>query len=379
MFQSAGQYKEDFGRLLAWFELERRDFPWRVTRSPYHVWLSEIMLQQTQARTVVPYFERFLARFPKIADLAASDEQEVLKYWEGLGYYSRARNLHKTAQIVSEKWQGKFPYDFFEILALPGIGRYTAGAIAALAFEQAYPAVDGNVLRVLARFLDEAWQNGSSGHMRSVENFLLAYFQSTEFLKSGQKPSQINEALIELGATVCTPRQARCTSCPWSEHCLAFQAGTVAERPLPKKKNISSLSEYTVIVCQEDNNGRILVEKRPPTGLLASLWQFPMLDGSRSADEIERYLEDCGLVCRSIMKLPSRLHVFSHLRWKMMAYKVQCALPENAAGSNLYISEDTESLAESPARALWLNPEELFDLPFSAALFEYRQLSQHSI
>lgn len=378
MDQSKGLQKEQFERLLTWFEAERRSFPWRRERSPYFVWLSEIMLQQTQAQTVVPFFERFVARFPDLLSLAAADEQDVLKLWEGLGYYSRARNLHKAAKIVAAQQHGLLPHDFSELLSLPGIGRYTAGAIAALAFNQACAAIDGNVLRVLSRFLDEAWQNGNSSHMRAAENRVLAYYQSKEFLGSSQEPSLINEALIELGATVCTPKQARCPACPWSGDCLAFGAGTVDLRPLPKKKIAQNISEYTVIVCQDEKSGGFWVEQRPAQGLLASLWQFPMLDGLRSAPEIQNYLEDREMICKSITKLPSRMHVFSHLRWKMKAYRVQCDLPENCGKQLLNFAEKAETPAENSVQIVWLDPDTLFDLPFSAAMFEYRQLAQLS-
>lgn len=330
------------------------------------------MLQQTQAQTVVPYFIRFTKRFPNIAALSKADEQEVLKYWEGLGYYSRARNIHKTALRLVAYNNGVFPADFQEILNLPGIGRYTAGAIASLAYNLAHPAVDANVLRVLSRFLNEAWQNGNTKNMHSAENILSHYYASQSFIKSGQNAADINESLIELGATVCTAKKPNCSNCPWNADCKSLREGTVGDRPLPKAKLKQNISEYTVLLIQNAKDQTFLVEQRPPTGLLASLWQFPMLDGTRAEDEVIRYLEDFDLTCHAIQELPSRLHVFSHLRWQLTVYLVKVEmLPELDAQASEF-SESVDNYSLNELKQVWLDAKAVQALPFSAALFDYR-------
>lgn len=377
------------------FTRTRRDFPWRALRSPYRVWISEIMLQQTQAQTVVPYFARFMARYPDLAALAESDEDELLKHWEGLGYYSRARNLRRCARILIEDYGGRFPEDFARLLALPGIGRYTAGAIASLAFGLREPAVDGNVLRVLARLFDEAWRQGEAAAQRRAEARLRDYYADDHFLSSTLSPGTLNEALIELGATLCRPRGPLCGQCPCRAACLALRRDTLAERPLPKKRQKQAEEFYTVLILRRVSDGRVLVERRGAEGLLASLWQFPMLEGERGCAEVEQLLTEMGLTVQALRPLPDRQHVFSHLRWRLSACCVEVDGPlELAPGPSAPLilgeaaaeggpgAEDGLPAGDGPEglswliageRALWASPEELAALPFSAALFSYRE------
>ncbi|MCW1970714.1 MAG: A/G-specific adenine glycosylase [Anaerolineae bacterium] len=249
--------------LLTWFTQNKRDLPWRrEPRDPYHVWLSEIMLQQTQVITVIPYFERWLARFPRLVDLANANQDEVLKLWEGLGYYSRARNLHTAAQKVQNEGNGQIPNDVPGLLALPGIGRYTAGAIASLAFGRDAAILDGNVKRVISRLYalpaasdDELWQH------------------SEALVPTGQA-GKFNEALMDLGATICTPRVPRCHSCPLHLNCSAYAKLNPEGYPAPKEKKPIPHKDLVTLVCR-NRAGQFLMRQRPRSGLLGGLWEFP--------------------------------------------------------------------------------------------------------
>lgn len=364
-----------FLKLLNWFKGAKRDLPWRKHRNAYSVWVSEIMLQQTQAQTVIPYFQNFMERYPNLQSLAQANENELLKQWEGLGYYSRARNLLKTAKHVMQDYNGSFPRDFEALLALPGIGRYTAGALLSLALNVAQAAVDGNVLRVLARLLDQAWQSGNSKDKKAAEHIINQYFQSPEFGNYKQIAAEINESLIELGALVCSPKNPLCSSCPCTNLCLAKKNGTIAIRPLAKKSTKQSQSEYTVIILQNIDNSQVLVEKRAANGLLASLWQFPMLDGLRTATEVEVFLRDQGFEHFTVEALADKVHVFSHLRWHLAAFYVRFTANHHVsdeAEDGLAFAEKILPFEIQSGEYRWLEPPKLQDLPFSAALFDYR-------
>lgn len=261
--------------LLAWFDPEARPMPWRALRTPYRVWISETMLQQTQVATVIPYFERFMARFPDARALAAAPLEDVLKSWEGLGYYSRARALHRCAGIVVARYGGELPASHAALLELPGIGPYTAGAIASLAFGLPHPAVDGNVLRVTSRL----WASLEPvDHPRTRERVT----SRLASVMPDREPGRFNEALMELGATVCTPRNPRCEGCPMASHCLAFQAGAVSRFPVRAPRRKPRFATFEVAVL-EAPGPRYLVMRRPDGGLLGGLWEFPTRE--ISADE----------------------------------------------------------------------------------------------
>lgn len=216
-------------KLLAWYRCHARDLPWRRTTDPYHIWISEIMLQQTTVAAVIPYFERFLAQFPTVAELAAAPENEILRLWEGLGYYSRARNLHRAAKVVTEHYDGCFPQDILSLQALPGIGRYTAGAIASFAFDAAAPIVEANTLRLYSRLL------GYDGDPRSKKGQSILWGFAESILPR-TKPGRLNQALMELGGSVCLPREPHCESCPVQQHCRAFRDGTQATIPRTNRR-----------------------------------------------------------------------------------------------------------------------------------------------
>jgi A/G-specific adenine glycosylase len=253
--------------LLQWYDRHKAPLPWRTQSDPYRVWLSEIMLQQTQVDTVIPYYTRFLARFPTVDDLAEAPLADVLKAWEGLGYYSRARNLHQTAHRVARDLGGCFPNSAEGLIALPGIGRYTAGAIASIAFGEQAALLDGNVIRVFARLLDlpdDVTQTATKNQLWSV----------AEAWVPEERPGDYNQALMELGRTVCTPRAPQCDACPIAAHCRARANGTQAERPVKKKRAPAPHYDVTAGLIR-DTDGRLLIAQRPPDGLLGGLWEFP--------------------------------------------------------------------------------------------------------
>jgi A/G-specific adenine glycosylase len=289
--------------LLEHFDRHARDLPWRRCRTPYSVWISEIMLQQTRVETVIPYFERWMETFPSVSDLATAGETEVLKAWEGLGYYARARNALKTARVVRERRAGVFPETAEELGALPGIGEYTSGAISSIAFGACVPAVDGNVRRVLSRLFDLEDASG-----REIRDHAAA-------LVPADRPGDWNEALMELGATVCAPRTPDCDACPLSADCKALSAGTVDVRPAPRTRARTRAVTFVSLVALDERD-RFFMARRRGGGLLAGLWEFPtaVLNGDE-AGTMDRLAAAHGLrIVGSPHTLPDVRHTFTHLR-----------------------------------------------------------------
>jgi len=265
--------------LLTWYARQGRKLPWRGSLNPYAVWVSEIMLQQTRVETVIPYFERWMEHFPGIADLAAASEQDVLSVWEGLGYYSRARNLHKAALIVMEVYAGELPGDLLELRSLPGIGRYTVGAIASMAFGQDVATLDANIRRILARVFDVAQSADSAPGEDILWNL------ADTHLPKGQA-GDYNQALMDLGATICLSKRPRCLLCPLRGLCRAYQLGIQEQRPVLKPKAV--VPHYIVCAAVIQRDGKVLLAKRPSKGLLGGMWEFP---GGKI--EVNETLEDC--------------------------------------------------------------------------------------
>jgi A/G-specific adenine glycosylase len=304
--------------LLPWYETNRRDLPWRSDREPYHVWLSEIMLQQTRVEAVKGYYARFLDALPTIEALATADDELLHKLWEGLGYYSRVRNLKKAAQVVMERHGGVFPGKYEDILALPGIGAYTAGAICSIAFHQPKAAVDGNVLRVVSRLTEDDTPIDQPAYKKQVQTALEAVYP--------EDAGAFTQALMELGATLCGPNwKPRCAECPCRSFCGGAIHGTAEQFPVKKPKAKRKIEERTVLILSCD--GRYALEKRPDTGLLAGLWQFPNVCGGLEPEIAVRAVEEIGLHPRQLRRMVERKHIFTHIQWKMRGIYIEVSEP----------------------------------------------------
>lgn len=307
-------------RLLPWFAENKRDLPWRLDREPYHVWLSEIMLQQTRVEAVRGYYERFLSVLPTIDALANCEEEQLLKLWEGLGYYSRARNLQKAAKQICTQYGGLFPKDYAAIRALPGIGEYTAGAISSICFDKKTPAVDGNVLRVYARLMNCIDPVTDDKLKARVRCELSAIYPDCA--------GDFTQALMELGATVCVPNGApACDLCPMRDLCPSKE-GLWKTLPVKAPKKARRVEKRTVFVlsCAD----RLALVKRPEKGLLAGLWQLPDTLGTLSEQEAIHYLDGLGVRPQELIKRAEKTHIFTHITWEMTGYYVSCAAcPEN--------------------------------------------------
>lgn len=362
--QEHAQLKKIPAPLLAWFRQQARQLPWREQPTPYRVWISEIMLQQTRVAAVMPYFERFLAVLPDPAALAAADEDTLMKLWEGLGYYSRARNLQKAACILVEKYTGQLPAEYETLLTLPGIGHYTAGAISSIAYGKKHPAVDGNVLRVIMRLTNTAEDVLKETTKRAIEAELLA------IMPDGQAAGDFNQALMELGALVCLPRGgAHCEACPLQSLCQASAAGTVAELPVKAPKKQRRREKRTVLrLCQ---GGRIAIDQRPARGLLAGLWELPNYSGHLSRKEVLTLLREAGLPVPQLKKLPPARHIFSHVEWELTGWE---AIFPN------YVNESKDLYDSSrPLPPLhWIKPAELEHTYSIPSAFHYYLFSKSS-
>ena len=304
---------EQTERLLAWYRAEKRDLPWRATKDPYRIWISEIMLQQTRVEAVKPYYERFLATCPTVFDLAELDEERLMKLWEGLGYYSRARNLQKAARTVVELFGGVMPTEYDALLKLSGIGDYTAGAVASIAYDVRVPAVDGNVLRVLSRLSGSYADIADPVTKKSYREALLPLIPPSA--------GDFNQALIELGATVCVPNgEARCNVCPMRAVCVAAEEGLTNELPVRAAKRPRRIEEMTVLIIRDGN--RTVLHKRPLKGLLAGLYELPNVGRWIDERELPTLIRSMGFDPLRVERLEDAKHIFSHVEWHMQAYAV---------------------------------------------------------
>ena len=307
--------------LLPWYHANKRELPWRGEKDPYRIWLSEIMLQQTRVEAVKGYYARFLAKLPTIDALASADDELLHKLWEGLGYYSRVRNLKKAAQRIVSDHGGVFPRDFEAILDLPGIGDYTAGAVSSIAFDQPTPAVDGNVLRVVSRLTNDPTPIDLPAYKKQVRQSLAAIYP--------KEAGDFTQALMELGATVCGPnRKPDCTGCPCRDICRARQKGTAEQLPVKLPKRGRRIEELTVFIisCGDE----YALEKRPAKGLLAGLWQFPNVPGKLDTQQALETVEKMGLRPKNILLQVERAHIFTHVQWNMRGVYVE-VLQKNEA------------------------------------------------
>ncbi len=321
--------------LLKWYDKNKRDLPWRDKNNAYYTWVSEIMLQQTRVEAVKPYFLRFIRELPEVASLAAAPEERIIKLWEGLGYYSRVRNMQKAAIQVMEEYNGRIPEDFETLLSLKGIGRYTAGAISSIAYGHKVPAVDGNVLRVYARLTESREDIMKQSVRKSVEEQL-------KELMSEKRPGDFNQAMMEIGAVVCVPNgKAKCEECPLSSFCLARKHGTVEELPVKAPKKARKVEDRTVLVIQD--GAATAIRRRPSKGLLAGLYEFPNVAGHLTQKEALAQIKSIGLEPLRIETLPEARHIFSHIEWRMCAYRVAVASLEEARHQDFLFVDKKES------------------------------------
>ena len=301
--------------LLAWYDANARILPWRETATPYRVWISEIMLQQTRVEAVKPYFERFMNALPTIQDLAEIEEEALLKLWEGLGYYNRARNLQKTAKIVVKEYGGELPPSYEELLKLPGIGSYTAGAVSSIAYGIPVPAVDGNVLRVISRVMASREDILKPSVKKKMEEDLLAVMPQ-------DRPGAFNQALMEIGAMVCVPNgTAKCEVCPLNQICRAMELDIVMELPKKTPKKSRTIEKKTVLVIRSGD--KVAISKRDKKGLLAGLYEFPNVDGHLSEQEAIELVKKMSFSPIRIQKLEPSKHIFTHKEWHMIGYVVK--------------------------------------------------------
>lgn len=314
--------------LLPWFEASKRDLPWRKDHDAYHVWLSEIMLQQTRVEAVKGYYLRFLDVCPTIEALANTDDDTLHKLWEGLGYYSRVRNLKKAAVQIMQLHGGKFPCTYDEVLALPGVGEYTAGAVCSIAFGLPTPAVDGNVCRVMARFLNDSRPIDLPGVKKEYAKRLREIYPA--------QAGDFTQALMELGATLCGPNRApACGNCPCKGMCVGFRTGNADKLPVKTPKKPRKTEKLTVFIL--NCNGKFAVQKRKSTGLLASLWQFPNVAGTLTTETAMDTVEKMGITPIQIHKILNREHIFTHILWQMQGVYLDV---KNEGGGYTWLSEE---------------------------------------
>ena len=346
--------------LLAWRKSapDMRDLPWRDEPTPYHVWISEIMLQQTRAAVVRGYYLRFLEALPSVRDLANVDDDALMKLWQGLGYYSRARNLKRAAEVIVEKHDGQLPKDVDALLALPGIGRYTASAIASFAYGQPRPAVDGNFLRVAARITANPIDIAKDTSKRALEAALASSYPT------GRDAGLLNEAFMDLGATVCLPNGVPlCHACPAAQLCLAHDRGTEQDYPVKTALKARRKERRTVLLLSCGN--RIAIRKRPARGLLAGLWEYPNIEGKLSQRAVRAHLAAEGFEVCDIAPLPSARHIFSHIEWELTGWAVTVA---DMNEPPLMAAEENDA---APSALLWVRREELADTYSIPAAFGY--------
>ncbi len=367
--------------LMEWYYSHARILPWRESPEPYAVWISEIMLQQTRVEAVKPYFDRWIKSFPNLPALAAASEAEVLKLWEGLGYYSRARNIHRAAQQVMEKYAGALPSSFEELRSLPGIGEYTAGAVASIAFQVPVPCVDGNVLRVVARLAAEEADVGTQAVKKRITGWIKEIIPK-------DRPGDFNQAMMELGATVCLPNgKPRCEICPLAGQCQARIQERVTDFPVKSSRPARKAEKKTVLILlrsSAEQGGQVetVLRMRPDRGLLAGLWEFPTFDGELEQGEVEKIiLSSFSLKAASLVTLKRVTHIFTHKEWHLTGYLAMLEAPQEpkTKTDRGAISESANTYGESEGFQ-WIPVEELTDrLALPAAFKTYYENMKHYI
>ena len=331
--------------LQDWFKNNARVLPWREQPTAYYVWISEIMLQQTRVEAVKPYFDRFIRELPDVKALAECPEDKLLKLWEGLGYYNRVRNLKIAANQIMEMYAGEIPGEYEELLKLKGIGHYTAGAIASIAYKKAVPAVDGNVLRVISRVTADDSDIMKQSVRTHMEETLLQLMQEKD---TKVEPAVFNQALMELGAMVCVPNgQPHCESCPWAEVCEARIQGRIAELPVKKKAKARRIEEKTVLIIKDGE--KLGLRKRPEKGLLAGMYELPNVEGYLLEEDIISFVKKNGYEPIRVQPLCDAKHIFSHVEWHMKGYVVflqSADYEDNTNGEKEWLFVDVEETKE---------------------------------
>ena len=348
MTANTGCLSEATHLIITWYTASRRLLPWRESPTPYHTWIAEIMLQQTRIEAVIPYYKRFLRELPDIGTLASVSEDRLLKLWEGLGYYSRARNLKKAAVQIMEHFSGELPADLEQLKSLPGIGEYTAGSIASISFGLPEPAVDGNVLRVMTRLFACSGDISSPQVKREISGLLRSNYPS------GRDAGLLTEGIMELGETVCLPNGLpRCEICPIRKLCAAHVSGEELSYPVKTQKKARRIDEKTVFLLR--CNGKYAIRKRPPGGLLVGLWEFPNTDGVLTSEEALAAVRSWGLTPEHAESLGEAKHIFTHVEWHMTGFRIDCAM--------------------GAPQFLWKSPEEIsreYSLPAAYRYYQKR-------
>ncbi len=345
--------KEEINNLLTWYYANARVLPWRENPDAYRVWVSEIMLQQTRVEAVKPYYKRFLDKYPDVLALAEAKEEELLKYWEGLGYYNRVRNMQKAAIKVRDYHGGIMPVDYECLIALNGIGPYTAGAVASIAGGEKVPAVDGNVLRIITRLNGDYSNISEPSTIKKIREELLECMP--------EKPGDFNQALMELGATVCLPKgEPKCNECPWRSVCQARKMNAISHIPVKKKPQQRKREERTLILLSGTKG--IALRKRPSTGLLAGMYEIPALSGWREEAEVLHYVKEIGYHPLHIREIEEHVHIFSHIEWHMKAFLLR-------------IDEISDSVKKDKMNDFFfVDPDDIKDkFPLPSAFAPYRK------
>jgi len=349
--------------LQEWFVRNARILPWRTSQTPYHVWISEIMLQQTRVEAVISYYSRFLEKLPDIRSLAEADEETCLKLWEGLGYYSRVRNLRKAAAEVMERFGGELPASADELLTLPGIGAYTAGAIASLAYGKRVPAVDGNVLRVMMRIAGDDSDIALESTKKRLQDCLQTLYDNDN--KRILDPRKLNQGLMELGALVCVPNgRPACAECPVRDLCEAFQKNLTDILPVKAPKKERRIENRTVLILADDT--RTAIRKRPEKGLLAGLWELPGTEGHLTPGEAASFVRSIGFSPLFVERLEDAKHIFTHVEWHMRGYRIRIE-EESFASESQLVCREKEGI-------VFTDSEDLADrIPMPSAFAAYRK------
>jgi len=324
-------------KIISWYLINKRDLPWRNTDNPYYIWLSEIILQQTRVQQGLPYYEKFVENFRTVEALAAAEEEEILRYWQGLGYYSRGRNLHKTAKLISENYGGRFPDNFKELQKLKGVGKYTAAAVASFAFNERVPAIDGNALRVITRFLEIFEPIDHPTVQKKVFDLSLE-------LMHGVNPALYNQAVMELGATICTPKRTQCDSCPVRLECKSYVNKTVDKIPFKAKKTKirHRFLQYFVF----ESAGEVWLKKRGENDIWANMFDFYLVEGENLAftENLENCVREFGIEVVNITPYPTVNHILTHQKQQIAFIKVTCIGKPKLPGGEWYKLDKTEDL-----------------------------------